>query len=80
MAKQRYYGEKFQPTKGAFGNRSNYQKRLEQQADLRKQIAEYETKQNQQADEVVETKHTKEVIVDKTKEAQTQKDVSTTTE
>ena len=41
MARQRYYGEKFKPTKGAFGNKSKYQKSLERQAELRKQIAEF---------------------------------------
>tara|TARA_B100002019_G_scaffold210715_1_gene183415 strand:+ start:4577 stop:4789 length:213 start_codon:yes stop_codon:yes gene_type:complete len=44
MARQRYYGEKFKPTKGAFGNKSKYQKSLERQAELRKQIAEFEAK------------------------------------
>ena len=38
MARQRYYGEKFKPTKGAFGNKSKYQKSLERQVELRKQI------------------------------------------
>ena len=47
MAKQRYYGEKFKPTKGAFGNKSKFQKSLERQAELRKQIAEFEQKQKQ---------------------------------
>ena len=48
MARQRYYGEKFKPTKGAFGNKSKYQKSLERQAELRKQIAEFEEKQKQE--------------------------------
>ena len=48
MARQRYYGEKFKPTKGAFGNKSKYQKSLERQAELRKQIAEFEKKQKQE--------------------------------
>jgi hypothetical protein len=47
MARQRYYGEKFKPTKGAFGNKSKYQKSLERQVELRKQIAEFEEKQKQ---------------------------------
>ena len=45
MARQRYYGEKFKPTKGAFGNKSKFQKMLERQAELKKQIAEFEEKQ-----------------------------------
>ena len=49
MARQRYYGEKFKPTKGAFGNKSKYQKSLERQAELRKQIAEFEAKQAKEA-------------------------------
>ena len=48
MARQRYYGEKFKPTKGAFGNKSKYQKSLERQAELRKQIAEFEERQKQE--------------------------------
>ncbi len=51
MARQRYYGEKFKPTKGAFGNKSKYQKSLERQAELRKQIAEFEQKQKQEEQE-----------------------------
>ena len=47
MARQRYYGEKFKPTKGAFGNKSKYQKSLERQAELRKQIAEFEAKKEE---------------------------------
>ena len=47
MARQQYQGEKFKPTKGAFGNKSKYQKSLERQAELRKQIAEFEEKQKQ---------------------------------
>ena len=49
MARQRYYGEKFKPTKGAFGNKSKYQKSLERQVELRKQIAEFEAKQAENA-------------------------------
>ena len=40
MARQRYYGEKFKPTKGAFGNKSKYQKSLERQKVIQQQIAE----------------------------------------
>lgn len=42
MARLRYYGQKFVPTKGAFGNKSKYQKSLERQANLKKQIEDLE--------------------------------------
>jgi len=45
-----YYG-KFKPTKGAFGNKSKFQKSLERQQELRKQIAEFEAKQAEQVNE-----------------------------
>lgn len=35
-------------TKGAFGNKSKFQKSLERQIELRKQIAEFEEKQKQE--------------------------------
>jgi hypothetical protein len=44
MAKLRYYGEKFKPTKGAFGNKSKFQRSLERQEQLKKQLAEFEAK------------------------------------
>tara|TARA_Y100000389_G_C17156874_1_gene362386 strand:+ start:126 stop:383 length:258 start_codon:yes stop_codon:yes gene_type:complete len=85
MAKQRYYGEKFKPTKGAFGNKSKYQKSLERQAELRKQIAEFEKKQKQEEAkkaEPTETKsETKKVTAKKTQTKKTEvKNVSTATE
>jgi len=85
MAKQRYYGEKFKPTKGAFGNKSKYQKSLERQAELRKQIAEFEKKQEstkKEKAEAVETKsETKKVTAKKTETKKTEaKNVSTATE
>lgn len=43
-----YYG-KFKPTKGAFGNKSKFQKSLERQQELRKQIAEFEARQAETA-------------------------------
>lgn len=64
MARQRYYGEKFKPTKGAFGNKSKFQKSLERQAELRRKIAEFEEKKKQKeakankvADKNTETKN-----------------------
>lgn len=59
MARQRYYGEKFKPTKGAFGNKSKFQKSLERQAELRKQIAEFEQKQKQEEAKKAEATETK---------------------
>ena len=60
MARQRYYGEKFKPTKGAFGNKSKYQKSLERQAELKKQIAEFEEKQKADAQKKLDEKSTTE--------------------
>ena len=85
MAKQRYYGEKFKPTKGAFGNKSKFQKSLERQAELRKQIAEFEEKQKQEeakkADATEKKSDTKKVTAKKTETKKTkEKNVSTATE
>ena len=61
MARQRYYGEKFKPTKGAFGGTSKYNRRLKEQAKLKAQIAEMEEKkkQDRKAKEVVESNNLK---------------------
>jgi len=48
MARQRYYGEKFKPTKGAFGGTSKYNRKLKLQAELKAQIAEMEEKKKQE--------------------------------
>jgi hypothetical protein len=83
MARQRYYGEKFKPTKGAFGNKSKFQKSLERQAELRKQIAEFEKKQEEaKKTEATEKKpETKKVTAKKTETKKTEaKNVSTATE
>ena len=85
MARQRYYGEKFKPTKGAFGNKSKFQKSLERQAELRKQIAEFEKKQKQEeakkAEATEKKSETKKVTVKKktTKKTETE-NVSNPTE
>ena len=83
MARQRYYGEKFKPTKGAFGNKSKYQKSLERQAELRKQIAEFEKKQEEakKAEATEKKAETKKVTAKKTETKKTEaKNVSTATE
>ena len=85
MANQRYYGEKFKPTNGAFGNKSKYQKSLEQRADLRKQIAEFEKKQEATKKEKAEAEEkkseTKTVTTKATTTKKTEtKNVSTATE
>ena len=83
MAKQRYYGEKFKPTKGAFGNKSKFQKSLERQAEIRKQIAEFEKKQEEaKKSESDENKSdTKKVTANKTETINTdKKNVSPATE
>jgi hypothetical protein len=48
MARQRYYGEKFKPTKGAFGGTSKFNRRLKLEAELKAQIAEMEEKKKQE--------------------------------
>ena len=85
MANQRYYGEKFKPTKGAFGNKSKFQKSLERQAELRKQIAEFEEKQKQaeakKAEATENKSETKKVTAKKTETKKTEtENVSTATE
>jgi hypothetical protein len=85
MANQRYYGEKFKPTKGAFGNKSKFQKSLERQAELRKQIAEFEKKQEATTKEKAEAtenkSETKKVTAKKTETKKTEtENVSTATE
>ena len=85
MTNQRYYGEKFKPTQGAFGNKSKFQKSLERQAELRKQIAEFEERKKQEdvkKDDAVETKSkTKKVTAKKTQTKKTEAtNVSTATE
>lgn len=83
MARQRYYGEKFKPTKGAFGNKSKFQKSLERQAELRKQIAEFEKKQEEakKAEATEKKAETKKVTAKKTETKKTEaKNVSTATE
>ena len=48
MARQRYYGEKFKPTKGAFGGTSKFNRKLKLQAELKAQIAGMEEKKKQE--------------------------------
>lgn len=80
MAKQRYYGEKFKATKGAFGNKSKYLKSLEQQAELRKQIAEFEAKK-EKANATKQNSETKKVTAKETETKKTEtENVSTATE
>lgn len=54
MARQRYYGEKFKPTKGAFGGTSKFNRRLKLEAELKAQIAEMEEKKKQEEAKKVE--------------------------
>jgi len=69
---------------GAFGNKSKYQKSLERQAELRKQIAEFEKTQKKEAATTEksapekETKATK--VTANTKEAKVEENAGTTTE
>jgi len=65
-------------TGGAFGSKSKYQKSLERQAELRKQIAEFEAKQ---AEEATKTEPVKKAVKPKAKKAeQTQENATTATE
>lgn len=48
MARQRYYGEKFKPTKGAFGGTSKFNRRLKLQEKIKAEIAEMEEKKKQE--------------------------------
>ena len=53
--------------KGSFGNKSKYQKSLERQVELRKQIAEFEEKQRQEeADRVKAETSEKKPVAKKT--------------
>jgi hypothetical protein len=42
MARLRYYGEKFKPTKGAFGGTSKFNKKLKLQAELKEKLEKME--------------------------------------
>ena len=42
MARLRYYGEKFKPTKGAFGGTSRFNKKLKLQAELKAKVKQME--------------------------------------
>jgi len=62
-------------TGGAFGNKSKYQKSLERQAELRKQIAEFEAKQ---AEEAKKTEPEKKAVKPKAKKAEKKQENATT--
>ncbi len=62
-------------TGGAFGNKSKYQKSLERQAELRKQIAEFEAKQ---AEEAKKTETAKKAVKPKAKKAEKKQENATT--
>lgn len=62
-------------TGGAFGNKSKYQKSLERQAELRKQIAEFEAKQ---AEEAKKVEPAKKAVKPKAKKAEKKQENATT--
>ena len=62
-------------TGGAFGNKSKYQKSLERQAELRKQIAEFEAKQ---AEEAKKTEPEKKAVKPKAKKEEKKQENATT--
>jgi hypothetical protein len=51
MARQRYYGEKFKPTKGAFGGTSKFNRRLNEEAKTKALIEENLHKQTEKKKE-----------------------------
>ena len=68
---------------GAFGNKSKYQKSLERQAELRKQIAEFEAKQAEEAKKAEDAKQEKpkaKVTAKKKVEKKKQENATTATE
>ena len=66
-------------TGGAFGNKSKYQKSLERQAELRRQIAEFR-KQAKQAEEAKQEKPKAKVTAKKKVEKKKQENATTATE
>ena len=77
MARQRYYGEKFKPTKGHF-KQKQVPKKLERQ-ELRKQIAEFKAKQAENAKKADEAKKTETAKSSKTQsKSRTSKENATT--
>ena len=46
MARLRYYGEKFKPTKGAFGGMSKFNKKLKLQAELKDKLEKMEAEKS----------------------------------
>jgi hypothetical protein len=68
-------------TGGAFGNKSKYQKSLERQAELRKQIAEFEAKQAKeakQAEKAEKVEPVKKAVKPKAKKAEKKQENATT--
>jgi hypothetical protein len=66
---------------GAFGNTSKYQKSLERQAELRKQIAEFEAKQAEDAKKAEKAKNSepvKKAVKPKAKKAEKKQENATT--
>jgi hypothetical protein len=66
---------------GAFGNKSKYQKSLERQAELRKQIAEFEAKQAEDAKKAEKAKNSepvKKAVKPKAKKAEKKQENATT--
>ena len=72
MARLRYYGEKFKPTKGAFGGMSKFNKKLKLQAELKEKLEKMEAENSK-------TKETKSKKTS-TKKKKTDQDTNVTTE
>ena len=52
MTRQRYYGEKFKPTKGVFGGTSKFNRKLKLQEKIKAQVAEMEEAKKQKEQKV----------------------------
>lgn len=67
MARQRYYGEKFKPTKGAFGGTSKYNRRLKEEAKIKAAVEE-KIRKDKEKEASKTKKKTNKKKVDATKE------------
>jgi hypothetical protein len=70
MARQRYYGEKFKPTKGAFGGTSKFNRRLNEEAKIKALIEEKNLEKTEKKKESLKT----DTKVEDAKEVKTEND------
>ena len=75
MTGQRYYREKFKPTKGAFGGTSKYNRRLKEAAKVKAQVkAQIEEKNRKETEKKEESSKTDKKKVEDSKEVKTGND------